>query len=89
MPAKLYEYMSLPAWVLAIADAGSAVAATLAGTAAEVVAPGDIDEMAAAIRRCLERKRRDGRPQPLAVSVPLLSRERQAAKLAAALARLS
>jgi glycosyltransferase involved in cell wall biosynthesis len=89
VPAKLYEYMSLPAWIVAIASPGSAVAATLAGTAAEVVAPGDIDGMAAAIRRCMERKGRDGRPQPMAASVPHLSRERQAAKLAAALARLS
>jgi glycosyltransferase involved in cell wall biosynthesis len=89
VPAKLYEYMTFPSWILAIADPGSAVAETLAGTAADVVAAGDSEPMAEAIRRCIERRRRCGRPTPIAASVPHLSRERQAAALADALAGLS
>jgi glycosyltransferase involved in cell wall biosynthesis len=89
IPGKLFEYMALPAWIMAMADAGSAVSEVLAGTPAEVVAPGDVEAMAAVISRCMGRKRRTGRPAPLAASVPGLSRARQAASLAEALARLT
>ena len=85
VPSKLYEYMTFPAWILAIASAGSAVATTLANTGADVVAPGDVDAMAAAIDARLAAKMRGGRPVPLATSVPHLSRERQATKLLDAL----
>lgn len=89
VPSKLYEYLLFPAWILAIASQGSAVAAILAGTDADVVEPGGVEGMAAAIERRVAMKASGRLPAPLASSVPHLSREAQALKLVAAIDALS
>jgi len=43
LPAKLFEYMRFDAWLLALADPGSATARLLEDTDADVVAAGDAD----------------------------------------------
>jgi glycosyltransferase involved in cell wall biosynthesis len=43
LPAKLFEYTRCDAWVLALADQGSATDLLLRGTDADVVAPEDVD----------------------------------------------
>lgn len=65
VPGKVYEYMRYPAWILALADPGSATDRLLDGTAAEVVPTKDADAVAAALRRLYEAYERDGRPEPL------------------------
>ena len=51
VPAKVYEYMLFDAWLLVLADPGSATADLLAGTEADVVRPADTEAIAAAISR--------------------------------------
>lgn len=43
LPAKLFEYTRFDAWLLALAEPGSATDRLLAGTGADVVAPADTD----------------------------------------------
>ncbi|HZF66962.1 MAG TPA: hypothetical protein VEZ47_02875 [Gemmatirosa sp.] len=54
VPSKVFEYASFDAWLLALATPHSATGMTLAGSAADVVDPRDIDGIAAAIRRRYE-----------------------------------
>lgn len=51
IPGKLFEYMRFDAWLLALAERGSATELLLRGSEAEVVAPGDVDRIAAVIRQ--------------------------------------
>jgi hypothetical protein len=51
IPAKLFEYVRFDAWILALTDPGSPTEEVLTGTDADVVTPGDVDGIAAAIRR--------------------------------------
>lgn len=80
IPAKIYEYMRYPAWIMALADEGSATSRLLAGTEAEVVPTKDADAVAAALKRLYERHGRCGRPEPLARH-PRFGRKAQAMKL--------
>ncbi|HXL07594.1 MAG TPA: hypothetical protein VN964_11770 [Gemmatimonadales bacterium] len=50
IPAKVFEYARFHAWLLALANPGSATAALLDGTGADVVPPHDVDGIAAVIR---------------------------------------
>lgn len=50
IPAKLFEYARFDAWLLALAKPGSATAQLLAGTGADVVAPDDVEGIAAVMR---------------------------------------
>ena len=50
IPAKIYEYASMKAWMLVLASTHSATAQVLQGTDAYVVDPADVDGMAEAIR---------------------------------------
>lgn len=90
VPAKVFEYLRFPAWLLALAERESATADVLAGTGADVVPPGD----GAALVETLERRflefRRSGRPEPLAGSAGgrALSRSSQAGRLLDALAHV-
>jgi hypothetical protein len=49
IPSKLFEYMQMPAWVLALARDSSSTAQLLRGTAADVVDPADVDAIHAAL----------------------------------------
>lgn len=66
IPAKLFEYVRVAAWLLVMAEKDSATEVMLRGTGAEIVEPGDVEETAAAIQRCYEAFRAGERPQPVA-----------------------
>jgi glycosyltransferase involved in cell wall biosynthesis len=51
IPAKIYEYVAVDAWMLVLAHRNSATAQLLEGSDADVVDPADVDGMVAAIRR--------------------------------------
>ena len=51
IPAKIFEYVRFNAWLLALASAGTATAALLRDSDADVVDPADVDGMASAIER--------------------------------------
>ena len=57
IPSKVFEYMQFDAWILALAEPHSAVARLLAGSPADVVAPGDIDRIADVLDRRLAQYR--------------------------------
>lgn len=80
IPSKIFEYVRFPAWVLALAEPGSASELALRGTSALVVPPGDAPAIAAALRRCVVDFRAGKRPEPVADG-SALSREAQAAIL--------
>lgn len=65
IPSKLFEYMQFPAWVLAMAAPGSATERLLRGTPADVVAPGDEEGLARAIRTRLAQWTAGERPRPI------------------------
>jgi glycosyltransferase involved in cell wall biosynthesis len=52
IPAKLFEYMRFDAWLLVLADQGSATSRLLAGVEADVMPPDDAE----AIRRAIEQR---------------------------------
>jgi hypothetical protein len=62
LPAKLFEYMRFDAWILALAEKGSATDELLRDTGADVVSPHDVDGIASVIRRRFEEFRRGIRP---------------------------
>jgi glycosyltransferase involved in cell wall biosynthesis len=51
IPAKLFDYMLFDAWVLALAERGSAIELLLRGSGADVVAPHAVDAIAEVLRR--------------------------------------
>jgi glycosyltransferase involved in cell wall biosynthesis len=51
IPSKIFEYATNDAWLLALAKRGSASALVLEGSAADVVAPNDVDGIAEVLRR--------------------------------------
>ena len=80
IPSKVFEYMRLPAWLLAFAAPESATATLLEGTGADIVRPGDVDGATVVLRRrCLEFLA-GARPEPIA-SQPRFTRRHQAAIL--------
>lgn len=87
IPSKVFEYMSFPAWILALADPGSATADLLAGTGAFATAPGDVEGIAAVVNRCYEQYVRGVRPEPLSAN-RALSRETQAGRFLESIRRL-
>lgn len=62
LPAKLFEYIRFDAWLLVLAEPGSATAELLSETTADVAAPEDVDAMARALRERFEDFRRGVRP---------------------------
>jgi hypothetical protein len=64
IPAKIFEYVRFPAWLLVLAVAESATADVLRGTDADVVDPTDVDGLARIIRRRYEQFARGERPEP-------------------------
>jgi glycosyltransferase involved in cell wall biosynthesis len=65
LPAKLFEYIRFNAWLLVLADSGSATAELLADTGADVVRPDDVDEIARALRVRYDEFRRGIRPSAI------------------------
>ena len=84
IPSKVFEYLRFPAWLLALADRESATAQVLDGTGADVVAPDDVEGIAAAIRRRYEQFSSGVRPHPLGTD-PRLTRRHQGGLLLDAL----
>jgi hypothetical protein len=66
IPAKVFEYVRLSAWLLVMAERDSATELLLRGTSAYVVEPGDVAATAAAIRHAYEAFVAGVRPEPLA-----------------------
>lgn len=87
IPAKIFECVRFEAWLLALADPGSATERLLQGTGADVTAPNDIAAMATVIRRRYEEYRRGVRPCR-AVADDRFSRRRQGQILLDAMARI-
>lgn len=88
IPSKVYEYMLFDAWLLALADPGSATAELLLDTDAHVARPSDLDGIAAVIERRYAEHAAGLRPRRLATN-PRLSRRAQAAALFDAIARVT
>lgn len=80
IPSKIYEYLRFEAWVLALAEPGSATAEALDQSGVDVVAPDDVDGMARVLAgrvRAFRAGSRPGRP----TGVAHLSRRAQAEPL--------
>jgi hypothetical protein len=65
LPAKLFEYTRFEAWLLALAEKGSATEALLRGTGADVLEPDDEDGIARVLRARYEAFRAGRRPVAL------------------------
>ena len=65
LPAKLFEYTRFDAWLLVLAEPGSATAELLRGTEADVVNPDDDVAIARVIRRRFDEFRAGERPRAL------------------------
>ena len=87
IPSKIFEYMEFPAWLLALAERGSATELLLGSTDADVVVPGDTESLVAVLRRRYLQHLDQGPPVPLARH-PRFSRRHQAALLFDALERI-
>jgi glycosyltransferase involved in cell wall biosynthesis len=80
IPSKMFEYMQYDAWVLALAERQSATERLLRGSDADVVAPRDVERLAAVLRKRYLQYSRGGRPTRLATD-PQYSRREQARQL--------
>ena len=88
VPAKVFEYVAFPLWLLALVGADSATADTLAGTDAIVL---DIDDEAGteqAVERCYRAHVAGERPRPVGWD-GRFSRARQAERLLQELERIA
>ena len=88
IPSKIFEYMPFDAWLLALAEPGSATHDILAGTGADVVAPDDVTGIADVLRTRIEQYRTEGPPRRPAL-VPECARAHQARILLDALDRVA
>jgi hypothetical protein len=80
IPAKIFEYMNFPAWMLVFGEDGSAPDLLLRDTTADFVRLDDVEGAARAIRTRYLEYRRGERPTPVNAD-GRFSRERQAALL--------
>jgi hypothetical protein len=80
IPSKLYEFMRFHAWLLVMAEQGSASELLLRGTAADVVSAHDLDGLTAALRGRVLEHRSGNRPDMVGVD-PAFSRREQARAL--------
>lgn len=81
IPSKIFEYMQFDAWILAIAQRGSATEILLRDSEANVVAPDDLEGMTEALMSRFRQHRHGARPVRLAASMSFASRRAQAALL--------
>lgn len=65
VPAKLFEYVRFPAWLLVLSEPGTATEMLFANTDADVVGPDDVDGIARVISRHYEAFHAGKRPMPL------------------------
>jgi hypothetical protein len=65
IPAKIYEYVLFPAWLLVLAEQRSATAELLRGSGADVVHPEDVEQMTQVITRAYQSWRNGVRPTPV------------------------
>ncbi len=65
IPAKIFEYMAFPAWLLVLAAPDSATAQLLEGTDADVVAPSDVEAISHRIKQRVLEFRRGETPRPV------------------------
>lgn len=86
IPAKLFEYVRFDAWLLALAERGSAIEVLLRGTAADVVPSNDTDAVAAVLRRRYQEHAAGAKPHAIAAE-GRLSRRFQAGVLLDAIER--
>ena len=77
IPAKLFEYVQRPVWILVLSEPGTAVAELLRDTTADVGSPDDVEAIARHIVRHYDESRQGMRAVPLN-STGMFSRERQA-----------
>lgn len=84
IPSKIFEYLRFQAWILVLAEPGSATAQALRGTSADVIAPADVEGMARALHTRVAAHRRGERPGAPA-GIGHLSRRAQAQGLFTAL----
>jgi len=84
IPAKIFDYMQFDAWLLALADDGSATEQLLRGSTADVVAPDAIDTIAGLLHLRYLQHLRGEWPERLATD-PRYSRREQADRLFVAL----
>lgn len=87
IPSKIFEYMPFNAWLLALADKGSATFELLDGSGADLVTPHDVDLIAARIGERYDQFRRSGRPVAPAL-IAQCSRRFQAERLMRAIEAL-
>lgn len=87
IPAKIFEYLNFPAWLLVFAEPESAPDLLLRGSGADVLPLGDEERTAAAIRERYLQYRRGERPTALNAD-GRFSRETQASLLLDALAEM-
>ncbi|HET7563607.1 MAG TPA: hypothetical protein VFJ96_01335 [Gemmatimonadaceae bacterium] len=80
IPSKIFEYMQFDAWLLALVHPDSATGLLLQGTDADVVAPHDVNAIAAVLHRRYLEHARGIRPRPIARD-KRFSRAHQAALL--------
>jgi glycosyltransferase involved in cell wall biosynthesis len=88
VPAKVFEYVAFPLWLLALVGAESATADALAGTDAIVLDIHDEDGAAREIERCYRAFAAGETPRPVGWD-GRFSRARQAERLIAELARIA
>lgn len=81
IPSKIFEYMQFDAWILAIAQRGSATELLLRDSEADVVAPDDVEGMTDALTSRFQQYRDGAKPAPLSASMSSASRRAQAALL--------
>ncbi|HEX6313209.1 MAG TPA: hypothetical protein VFZ73_00055, partial [Gemmatimonadaceae bacterium] len=80
IPGKLFEYVQMSSWVLALTDAGTAVDLVLEDSSADVVRPDDTDRIAHVIAQRYTEFRRGARPSPVNAD-GRFDREREAERL--------
>ena len=77
VPAKVFEYVQRPVWMLILSEASTAIGELLGDTRADIVSPDDVEGIAAVITRRLREARSGVRPEALNAD-GRFSRERQA-----------
>lgn len=90
IPAKVFEYVQMPSWLLVLAEPGSATELLFRDSTADVVDPQDVDGIAERLRCRFSQHTREGgeRPSPVNAS-GRFDRDRQSQILFDALAHLS
>ena len=88
IPAKIFDYMRFDAWLLVLAEHGSATEQLLRGSGADVVAPDALDTLTALLHLRYIQHQRGERPVRLAVNEQY-SRRAQADRLFAAIENLT